>query len=137
MYNFVDFQKTLLAKMCSIFDDSDLTSHTRYHEILSGTSLGCETLLNSSWLTMKSHNRNHAIKDSFLVNWRCFISWNVTLWNHVPQPVKMNLIKKSLPTQKTIQTFKVDTQGFRITTVHNPQQAEAIFDKDSCPRNKN
>ena len=30
-----------------------------------------------------------------------------------PQPVKMDLIKKFLPKQKTIQTLKVDAQGFR------------------------
>ena len=36
------------------------------------------------------------------------------------QPVKMDLIKKSLPKQKTIQTFKVDTLGFRITIKENP-----------------
>ena len=32
----------------------------------------------------------------------------------------MDLIKKSLPKQKTIQTFKVDTLGFRITIKENP-----------------
>ena len=38
----------------------------------------------------------------------------------VAQPVKMDLNKKSLPKQKTIQTFKVDTLGFRITIKENP-----------------
>ena len=32
----------------------------------------------------------------------------------------MDLIKKLLPKQKTIQTFKVDTLGFRITIKENP-----------------
>ena len=32
----------------------------------------------------------------------------------------MDLIKKFLPKQKTIQTLKVDTQGFRITINENP-----------------
>ena len=31
------------------------------------------------------------------------------------QLVKMDLNEKSLTKQKTIQTFKIDTQGFRIT----------------------
>ena len=31
----------------------------------------------------------------------------------------MDLIKKFYPKQKTIQTFKVDTQGFRITIKEN------------------
>ena len=32
----------------------------------------------------------------------------------------MDLIKKFFPKQKTIQTLKVDTQGFRITINENP-----------------
>ena len=32
----------------------------------------------------------------------------------------MNLIKRLLPLRETIQTFKVDTQGFRITINENP-----------------
>ena len=32
----------------------------------------------------------------------------------------MDLIKKFYPKQKTIQTLKVDTQGFRITINENP-----------------
>ena len=31
------------------------------------------------------------------------------------QPVKMDLDKKSLPKQKTVQTLKLDTHGFRVT----------------------
>ena len=41
-------------------------------------------------------------------------------WHCNSQPVKMDLIKKFLPKQKTIQTLKVDTQGFRITINENP-----------------
>ena len=37
-------------------------------------------------------------------------------------PVKMDLIKKFLPKQKTIQSFKVDPQGFRKTINKNPTQ---------------
>ena len=40
--------------------------------------------------------------------------------SHISQPVQMDLIKKFFPKQKTIQTLKVDTQGFRITINENP-----------------
>ena len=40
------------------------------------------------------------------------------------QPVKMDLIKKFLPKQKTIQSFKVDPQGFRKTINENPPTQE-------------
>ena len=36
------------------------------------------------------------------------------------QPVKMDLIKRLLPLRETIQTFKVDPQGFRKTINENP-----------------
>ena len=36
------------------------------------------------------------------------------------QPVKIDLNKKSLPMQKTIQNFTIDAQGFRKTKNENP-----------------
>ena len=36
------------------------------------------------------------------------------------QPAKTDLNKKSLPRQKTIQNFTIDTQGFRKTRNENP-----------------
>ena len=36
------------------------------------------------------------------------------------QPVKIDLNKKSLPRQKTIQNFNIDAQGFRKTKNENP-----------------
>ena len=36
------------------------------------------------------------------------------------QPAKLNLNEKSLPKQKTIQNFTIDTQGFRKTKNENP-----------------
>ena len=36
------------------------------------------------------------------------------------QPTKTDLDKKSLPRQKTIQNFTIDTQGFRKTKNENP-----------------
>ena len=36
------------------------------------------------------------------------------------QPVKLDLNKKSLPKQKTIQNFTIDAQGFRKTKNENP-----------------
>ena len=33
------------------------------------------------------------------------------------QPVKLDLDKKSLPKQKTIQNFTIDAQGFRKTKI--------------------
>ena len=36
------------------------------------------------------------------------------------QPVKLDLNKKSLPKQKTIQKFTIDAQGFRKTKNENP-----------------
>ena len=36
------------------------------------------------------------------------------------QPVKIDLNKKSLPKQKTIQNFTIDAQGFRKTKNENP-----------------
>ena len=38
----------------------------------------------------------------------------------VSQPVKLDLNKKSLPKQKTIQNFTIDAQGFRKTKNENP-----------------
>ena len=37
-----------------------------------------------------------------------------------PQPVKIDLDKKSFPKQKTIQNFNIDAQGFRKTKNKNP-----------------
>ena len=36
------------------------------------------------------------------------------------QPTKLDLNKKSLPKQKTIQNFTIDAQGFRKTKNRNP-----------------
>ena len=36
------------------------------------------------------------------------------------QPVKIDLNKKSLPKQKTIQNFTIDAQGFRKAKNENP-----------------
>ena len=36
------------------------------------------------------------------------------------QPAKIDLIKKSLHKQKTIQNFTIDAQGFRKTKNENP-----------------
>ena len=38
----------------------------------------------------------------------------------LPQPTKLDLNKKSLPKQKTIQNFTIDAQGFRKTKNENP-----------------
>ena len=40
------------------------------------------------------------------------------------QPAKIDLNKKSLPMQKTIQNFTIDTQGFRKTGNENPPSWE-------------
>ena len=37
-----------------------------------------------------------------------------------PQPVKIDLNKKSFPKQKTFQNFNIDAQGFRKTKNENP-----------------
>ena len=36
------------------------------------------------------------------------------------QPAKLDLNRKSLPKQKTIQNFTIDAQGFRKTRNENP-----------------
>ena len=36
------------------------------------------------------------------------------------QPAKLDLNRKSLPKQKTIQNFTIDAQGFRKTKNENP-----------------
>ena len=41
-------------------------------------------------------------------------------FTHFTQPAKTDLIKKSLPKQKTIQNFTIDAQGFRKTKDENP-----------------
>ena len=46
------------------------------------------------------------------------------LYNSIAQPAKLDLDKKSLPKQKTIQNFTIDTQGFRKTRNENPQMRE-------------
>ena len=40
------------------------------------------------------------------------------------QPVKMDLIKRSLPLRETIKIFKVDPQGLRKTINENPPKQE-------------
>ena len=40
------------------------------------------------------------------------------------QPAKTDFNKKSLPTQKTIQNFTIDAQGFRKTKNENPSTWE-------------
>ena len=41
-----------------------------------------------------------------------------------PQPAKLDLNKKSLSKQKTIQNFTIDAQGFRKTRNENPPTQE-------------
>ena len=41
-------------------------------------------------------------------------------FHYIPQPVKIDLNKKSFPKQKTIQNFNIDAQGFRKTKNENP-----------------
>ena len=43
---------------------------------------------------------------------------------NMTQPVKIDLDKKSLPKQKTIQNFTIDAQGFRKTKNENPSTWE-------------
>ena len=43
---------------------------------------------------------------------------------HSPQPVKLDLNKKSFPKQKTIQNFTIDALGFRKTKYVNPSIRE-------------
>ena len=52
-------------------------------------------------------------------NWRF---WSPTLNN--AQPAKIDLNQKSLPKQKTIQSFTIDAQGFRKTKNENPPMQE-------------
>ena len=42
------------------------------------------------------------------------------LQGYTTQPVKIDLNKKSLPKQKTIQNFTIGAQGFRKTKNENP-----------------
>ena len=42
------------------------------------------------------------------------------LISSISQPVKIDLDKKSLPNQKTIQNFTIDAQGFKKTKNENP-----------------
>ena len=44
----------------------------------------------------------------------------LTTCTYTPQPAKLDLNKKSLPKQKTIQNFTIDAQGFRKTKNENP-----------------
>ena len=43
---------------------------------------------------------------------------------HTAQPTKLDLNKKSLPKQKTIQNFDIDAQVFRKTRNENPSSWE-------------
>ena len=43
---------------------------------------------------------------------------------NVTEPAKLDLNKKSLPKQKTIQNFTIDAQGFRKTKSENPPTLE-------------
>ena len=45
-------------------------------------------------------------------------------WLKDAQPTKLDLNKKSLPKQKTIQNFTIDAQGFRKTKNENPPTQE-------------
>ena len=40
--------------------------------------------------------------------------------NNIAQPAKLDLNKKSLPKQNTIQNFTIDAQGLRKTRNENP-----------------
>ena len=44
--------------------------------------------------------------------------------NEYTQPVKIDLDKKLLPKQKTVQIFIIDAQGFRKTKDENPPMRE-------------
>ena len=41
-------------------------------------------------------------------------------FQNIPQPAKIDLNKKPLPKQKTIQNFTIDAQDFRKTKNENP-----------------
>ena len=42
----------------------------------------------------------------------------------MPHPAKIDLNKKWLPKQKTVQNFNIDAQGFRKTKNENPPMQE-------------
>ena len=48
----------------------------------------------------------------------------VTSCDHIAQPAKVDLNKKSFPKQKTIQNITIDAQGFRKTKNENPSTLE-------------
>ena len=52
-------QKFYLVKLCPIFGSSQSLAPWRYQKILLGSSLGCETILNFIWSSVKFHNRQH------------------------------------------------------------------------------
>ena len=63
-----------------------------------------------------------------LINSIAALLWYVILVQTNPtQPVKLDLNKKSLPKQKTIQNFTIDAQGFRKTKNENPPTWEMGF----------
>ena len=51
------------------------------------------------------------------------------------QPVKIDLNKKSLPKQKTIQNFTIDAQGFRKIENENPPTWEIGVTSSPVPAN--
>ena len=51
----------------------------------------------------------------------CSFRWIIKIGlDYQSQPAKLDLNKKSLPKQKTIQNFTIDAQGFRKTKNENP-----------------
>ena len=49
---------------------------------------------------------------------------NLAAVYNMPHPAKIDLNKKWLPKQKTIQNFNIDAQGFRKTRNENPLRWE-------------
>ena len=52
------------------------------------------------------------------------LSFSFQVEHYNPQPAKIDLNKKSLPKQKTIQNVTIDAQGFRKTRNENPSTWE-------------
>ena len=63
----------------------------------------------------------HQLKSKSRTNCKEFF---LDYWLKDAQPAKLDLNKKSLPKQKTIQNLTIDAQGFRRTANENPPMRE-------------
>ena len=78
------------------------------------------------FVTREKERILHALTRPIGINHKLitFVPLEDVLFSYISQPIKIDLNKKLLPKQKTIEIYIIDAQGFRKTKNENPPTRE-------------